>query len=93
MEAYGVMGAKGVLEDPVMKRVAKKHRKTTAQVSIKFALQEGLVVLAKSNTPARVSENADVFDWSLDGADLEALRGLDRADGLGRSYWDNPRVP
>ena len=51
------------------------------------------MVLAKSNTPPRVSENADVFDWALDGADMEALRGLDRADGSGRSYWDNTRVP
>ena len=41
------------------------------------------VVVPKSVTPARVRENIDIFDFTLDADDLAAIGRLDRGDRTG----------
>ncbi|HEV7932369.1 MAG TPA: hypothetical protein VGP70_08665 [Actinomadura sp.] len=45
--------------------------------------QLGNVVILKSVTPSRIRENIQVFDFTLDDADLSALSGLDRGERTG----------
>ena len=78
------------LKHPVVTTVARKHAKTSAQVLLRWALQHGVAVIPKSSRPARISENAGVFDFALDAEDLERLDGLD--EGY-RTCWDPSRVP
>ncbi|XP_040271548.1 aldo-keto reductase family 1 member C23-like protein isoform X2 [Bufo bufo] len=49
-----------VLEDPVLVNIAKQLNKTPAQVAIRYFLQLGVVVLAKSFHPKRIKENIQV---------------------------------
>lgn len=60
-------------EEMVLREVAEKHGKTWAQVLIRWSLQMGFVPLPKSVTPARIEENADVFDFELDEEDMRKL--------------------
>ncbi|PIO35005.1 hypothetical protein AB205_0028350, partial [Aquarana catesbeiana] len=46
-----------VLADPVLVTIAKKHNKSPAQVALRFLLQLGVVVLAKSFNPTRIKKN------------------------------------
>lgn len=69
---------KKVLADPVIGGIAAAHGVTPAQVIIRWHLQLGLVVLPKSVTPQRIAENLDVFGFTLDDAELDAIAGLDR---------------
>ncbi|XP_069619260.1 aldo-keto reductase family 1 member C1-like isoform X2 [Ranitomeya imitator] len=46
-----------VLEDPVLNTVAKKLNRSPAQVALRYLLQRGFVVLAKSFNPERIKEN------------------------------------
>ncbi|MEE6523083.1 hypothetical protein FKM82_021816 [Ascaphus truei] len=46
-----------LLEDPVLGAVAKKHNRTPAQVAMRFLLQRGIVIIAKSFTPTRIQQN------------------------------------
>ena len=79
-EAWSPLGqGKGLLDSPVIGRVAERHGRTPAQVVLRWHLQLGNVVIPKSVTPSRIRENADVFGFELDTADLAALSGL--ADG------------
>ena len=65
------------MQDPTLLSIAAKTGKTPAQVLIRWSLQHGFVPLPKSDTPSRIAENADVFDFELDG---ESMARLDRLD-------------
>ncbi len=80
-ESWSPLGQAKALDDPTLGAIADKHDKTTAQVVIRWHVQEGLIVIPKSANPRRIEENADVFDFQLDAEDMERIRGLDRPDG------------
>jgi 2,5-diketo-D-gluconate reductase A len=44
-------------------------------------LDEGLIVIPKSVTPARIRENIAVFDFALDDADRRAIAAMDDPNG------------
>ena len=68
--------------DPTLVAVARQSGKTTAQVLIRYCLQKGWVPLPKSDTPSRIEENADVYDFELSAEDMKQLDELDMgADG------------
>ena len=77
------------LNDARLKKIATRHHKTAAQVMIRWALQRGVGVIPKSSDPARILENANVFDFALDAEDM---RGLDALDQGLRTSWDPSRV-
>ncbi|KAM9879069.1 alcohol dehydrogenase [Verticillium dahliae] len=66
------------MADPTLRRLGEKHGKTPAQVLVRYSLQKGWAPLVKSTSEARMRENADVFDFALEGEDMEILDGLDQ---------------
>ncbi|MFE1597285.1 aldo/keto reductase [Methylobacterium sp. ID0610] len=80
-EAWSPLGQGAALEDPVIRGIADKHGRTAAQVILRWHLDLGQVAIPKSQNPARIRENADVFGFSLDEADHAAIAGLDTPDG------------
>lgn len=88
--AYSPLGTRGfvkkigradavpdLLENPVVLEVAKKYKKSPAQISLKFIIQKGIVAIPKSSTPTRIKENIELFDWELDIEDVNKLNDLD----------------
>ncbi|MGH3392655.1 MAG: aldo/keto reductase [Actinomadura sp.] len=83
-EAWSPLGSgRGLLDDPALAAIAAKHEKTPAQVVIRWHLQLGNVVIPKTVTPARITENIDVFGFELDADDLTAIEALDTGRRLG----------
>jgi len=64
----------------VVGEVAAAVARTPAQVVLRWHVQRGDVVFPKSSTPARIRENFEIFDFTLDDAQMAALTGLDRGD-------------
>ncbi|MGZ4601895.1 aldo/keto reductase [Oryzihumus sp.] len=83
-EAWSPLAQGGdLLQDDTITGIARKHARTPAQVILRWHLQVGNVVIPKSVTPSRISENFDVFGFDLDADDLAAIAGLDRAGRIG----------
>ena len=83
-EAWSPLGqGKGLLDDPVLARVADKHGKTAAQVTLRWHLQLGNVVIPKSVTSSRIRQNIDAFDFELDSEDMAAIDGLEAGNRIG----------
>ncbi len=69
-----------LLEDPVIAEIARKERKTPAQIIIRWHLQQGLSLCPKSTRPERIAENIDVFGFQLDAEDMYRIEALDRPE-------------
>ncbi|KAF3325199.1 Aldo-keto reductase family 4 member C9 [Carex littledalei] len=73
LSAYSPLGSPGttwiknnnILENPIIISVAEKLGKTPAQVLLRWGIQSGHSVLAKSTNEARIKQNLDLFGWSI----------------------------
>ena len=74
---YRDSGHSSTLEDPTIGAIAEAHSKSSAQVMLRWHLQEGRSAIPKSVTPSRIAENFDVFDFELSRDELAAIDGLD----------------
>ncbi len=71
-------GSKGsTLEDPTILEIAAAHRRTSAQVMLRWHVQEGRQPIPKSVTPDRIAENFAVFEFELTGEQLAAIDALE----------------
>jgi 2,5-diketo-D-gluconate reductase A len=82
-EAWSPIAQGKVLDDPTITRIAEKHGKTPAQVTLRWHVQRGDIVFPKSVTRSRIQENIDVFDFELDGTDMGDITGLNRDERTG----------
>jgi diketogulonate reductase-like aldo/keto reductase len=89
LEAYAPLVRAHKMEHPILRRTARKHEKTPAQVLLRWGLQHDLVVIPKSVRPERIRENADLFGFALDDEDMAALDALDERY---RTSWDPTAV-
>lgn len=80
IESWSPLGSGRMLDDATVGDIAKKHGKSIAQVIIRWHLQEGFIVIPKTTHKERMIENFDVFDFELDGADVQAINGLDKGN-------------
>ncbi|XP_073423558.1 rho crystallin-like [Dendrobates tinctorius] len=84
-----------LLEDPVLAKMAAKYNRSPAEVAMRFILQKGIVVLAKSFTAARLKQNLGVFYFELASEDMKTLEELDRnlRYGYFKEMKDHPEYP
>lgn len=88
-QGYSPLAKGDVMYNTTIKEISLKHKKTQAQVAIKWSLQHGYVTIPKSTKPERVKENCDVFDFELSDTDMDTLHQLH--DGRHVS-WDPTAV-
>ncbi|WP_138294881.1 MULTISPECIES: aldo/keto reductase [unclassified Clostridium] len=84
LEAYSPLGTGKIFDVPEMQQIAQKYGKSIAQVCIRWSLQMGFLPLPKSVTPARIAENAQVFDFALSQEDVEIIANLTDCCGPSR---------
>jgi diketogulonate reductase-like aldo/keto reductase len=76
-QAYGPLGVGNLLSNDTVGAVATAHGKTPAQVLIRWSLQLGNSVIARSSSPERLASNLAVFDFDLTDDEMTTLNGLD----------------
>ena len=79
VEAWSPLGGTGgnLLSDPRLAAIGAKYGKSPAQVTIRWHIQRGVIVLPKSTHAERIRQNFDVFDFNLTGEDMAAVSAID----------------
>lgn len=76
LEAYGSLTRGAKLGHPAVSELALKHRKSAAQILLRWAVQHEVVIIPKSGNRERIESNASIFDFALDDQDMSALDAL-----------------
>ena len=66
-------GRNNIFQNETLLSIAAKHKKSAAQVILRWVVQRGIIALAKSTRKERMLENIDVFDFELSVEDMAAL--------------------
>jgi len=82
-EAWSPLAQGKVAQDPVLQALAAKYGKTPAQITLRWHLDSGNIVIPKSVTPERIRENFDVLEFELTDEDRAQIAALDRGERLG----------
>jgi len=91
--AYSPIARGRAGDDAQLRLIGTHHHKTAGQVSLRFLIQEGAVVIPRTSKPERLKENMTIFDFELDPAEMDAIRKLaDESarvvDWSGAPNWD-----
>nr|WP_276563938.1 aldo/keto reductase [Halalkalibacter akibai] len=83
LEAWSPLMRGGLLEDPTINEIANKYGKSTAQVILRWDLQNEVVTIPKSIKAHRIQENADVFDFELTEEEMGKISALNQDERIG----------
>lgn len=83
MEAWSPLKQGELLSEPTIVEIAEKHKKSPAQVILRWDLQNEVVTIPKSIKEHRIIENADIFDFELSAEDMERLNSLNKNERVG----------
>ena len=79
LTAYCPMAIGRVFDVPVLKEIAAGHRKSIAQIVLRWVIQQDRVVaLSRTTNPARLTENVTIFDFELAQAEMAEIHALAR---------------
>ena len=71
-------GDHALLEEPVVKELAEKYGKSTAQVILRWHTQVGNIVIPGSTNPEHIKANLDIFDFELTEEEMKQMAGLNK---------------
>lgn len=82
-------GDKALIQEPVFSKLAEKYGKSNAQIILRWHIQAGNVVIPGSKNPDHIRANFDLFDFSLDDAEMAEIAALNKNK---RYYTSTPEM-
>ncbi len=87
LESWFPLGGRGntqtLFNDPVISTIAAAHGKTSAQVILRWHLQDGHIAIPGSHNETHIQENFDIFDFELTSEEMEQIAALNKNERLG----------
>ncbi|PGE85237.1 aldo/keto reductase [Bacillus pseudomycoides] len=83
MEAWSPLMQGQLLDNPALQEIADKYGKTTAQIILRWDLQNEVVTIPKSTKEHRIIQNADIFNFELTKEDMEQIDALNQNHRVG----------
>ena len=71
-------GDKALLEEPLFAELGRKYGKTSAQIILRWHIQDGNIVIPGSKNPAHIKANFDLFDFTLTDAEMAQIAALNK---------------
>jgi diketogulonate reductase-like aldo/keto reductase len=93
--AYSPIARGTARDNELLTKIGAAHRKTAAQVCLRFLVQQDIVVIPRTSKVERLAENAAIFDFALSKSEMAEISALARREGRildwafsGRQKWD-----
>lgn len=87
LESWFPLGGRGntqaLFNDPVISAIAAAHGKISAQVILRWHLQDGHIAIPGSHNETHIQENFDIFDFELTSEEMEQIAALNKNERLG----------
>jgi diketogulonate reductase-like aldo/keto reductase len=64
-----------------LERIGKAHGKSASQVALRYLVQQGVIPIPRTATPAHLAANLAVFDFTLTAAEMAEIAALAKPDG------------
>ena len=82
-------GDKALLEEPLFAELGKKYGKSSAQVILRWHIQDGNIVIPGSKNPTHIQANFDLFDFALTDEELDKIAAMNKN---ARYYTSTPEM-
>lgn len=86
LEAYSPLrrGDKAFFENKKLLEIANKYGRTVAQISLRWQVQRGVIVIPRTSKRHRMIENRNILDFTLSKEDMQMIDSLNTND---RVIW------
>ena len=94
IESWGPFaeGKNNLFTNETLVRIGKQYNKTAAQVALRYLIQQGIVAIHKTVHKERMTQNLDIFDFSLSDEDMADILQLDKGESQFLSHVDPETV-
>lgn len=82
-------GDKALLEEHIFNKLAQKYKKNSAQIILRWHIQNGTIVIPGSKNPAHIRGNFNLFDFSLTDDEMNEINLLNQNK---RYYTSTPEL-
>lgn len=83
IQAHSPLGHGDIIKNDTLIRIAAAHEKTPAQICLRWEIEKNIVPVVKSSSPERISENINIFDFSLSPGEIKQIDDMPFCGGLG----------
>jgi diketogulonate reductase-like aldo/keto reductase len=87
LTAYSPIAQGNILQDAMLKEIAKKYGKTTAQVCLRWAIEKNIIAIPKASSKEHLLENMQLFDWKLENKDTEKIDSMGNSNRLIKPFF------
>ena len=90
IESWGPLaeGRNGIFDDPTLTAIGEAHGRSVAQVTLRWLLQRGVVIIPKSVRPERMAQNLDILDFTLSDEEMGRIATLDTGASIAFDHRD-----
>jgi diketogulonate reductase-like aldo/keto reductase len=79
--AYCPIARGRAVGDETLARIGKNHDKTAGQVSLRWLIQKGAIVIPRTSKVERLTENMSIFDFALTPQEMAEVDALAKPAG------------
>jgi len=79
--AYSPVARGRIKSDSALQRIGERHRKTAAQICLRWLVQQGVAAIPRTSKLERLSENIEIFDFELSDEEMQQISTMGSAGG------------
>ncbi|MFW6387003.1 MAG: aldo/keto reductase [Bacillota bacterium] len=88
LSAYCPVARGEIFGDPVLQEIGERHGKNEAQVTLRWMIDKGIVVLPRSANPAHIAQNIELFDFELSADEVERIDNIEEENRLVEPFFN-----